>query len=686
MDPLVLTADVYQPTSPRTGAAGRKLLRIKNMLLTGYENQVFLQCYKGSFSLSETIATQDLTGTIAGSLAGTTITGTGTAFKAELRQGQFVFAVSQLLVVNRVISDTSFTIYKPLTVALVTATGKRMPDLFEINRQRGTLTQGNALQLDKGAIIAAGTGTLRLNGSTLAGSSLVLTGNPRIAQYTSSSGNYAPFTLGMATPTGTVVIASVGSGTKNMQAGHYSIRLAPARQATAGYNNPGVKWEFDLATNGDRVEVDVSSQAMDTTNGQDAWDVYVTELTSGGIQGPWWFYGTVTSAMITANKFIIEWLDAEVNRQGLLEFNNDTPPAAGYVALLEGNPIWISCFGLFGGSPGPSLVPATPRNIDGAPTEWHVTSSPPQNLLGAVSSLARLYLPTPNSLLQAVYAPTGDPIIPPISVRPYWPTGFGNPHQVTFVNGMLVGYPHGGPTRSIADAEVADEQFFGDSVAEIIDGWYGAHVLVEADPDPDVNAVCFFHPSDSTNSSGFLTTRVLIWGVGQQDWIGDVTIESTTRDMVVCGVARVDDHLEFLAGGRLGAGIQVDTFRWNTAAAVAVDYYAAWQLTDGGMNDRNKAVRAMRATGKFTSGAMMLYGFDSETDINITNIEAGTSSTSGSLSLGTQTKVQQGRRLRCNFPSLGVFTMRVSGTYGGSGDPDRLDEAYLEYILQGNRR
>lgn len=857
---LTLRAAEYQPTAPRSGNVGTSLLRLRNMLLAGVDEKLYLESYRGSLNLTEPIATLDLTGTITAGVGVLTIVGTSTLFKTQLRSGQFFFAGNDVFMVNEVIDDTHITVYRGPSVALVAATGKRSPVLFEIGRKRGTLIQGNAVEFDKGTILVTGRGTLRINGAELttvsvgsstrsvgtgaddttvgtvvwtnpgditasggsaatcvpasgevthyikgtncgftipggatilgikvevrkaltgattevatdqnarivkadgtigttnrsAGSvwpaaltysaygsatdlwgltwtpadindadfgavlsaavsdpdtdagtlqvdhmrisvyytvptALTMTGTPFIAIYNSTTNSYFVYPLGLATPTTVPTISSVAGSTHGMVDGNYSLRMVPSRTATNGYGNPGPRADFTIVTEGQRAEVDSSAVPMDTVHGQDQWDVYATEKNvNDRKQGPWWFVREVPDS--EGPVFFIDYLDAEINRRGLLDFNNDPPPDAGFIATLEGNPQWVSCFGKFGGSPGPSLVPAKPFNIEAAPSDWNVTSSPPENLLGVVTALAKLYLPTPSTLQQGIYAPKNDPfqIIPPTSIRTYWNVGFSNPYQITFVANNLVGYPHNGPTKSIVDAEVANEQFIGGHVAEIIKEWIGAHVLVEHDPDPNVDAVCFFHPADSQNEAGWWRTRVLLWGVRQSAFIGEVMIESATRDMNVVGVAKVDRHLEFLAGGRNGAGgIDVQTFRWNQAAGSPVEYFAAPQLQDGGSENQNKAVRSMRVTGKLTSGVMQLHGYDSAVNINITDIENGTNSASGSIAIGTQTEVQKLARAPMNFPNLAIFTARVSGTYSGSGDADRIDEVVLELEITGNRR
>lgn len=857
---LTLRAAEYIPTAQRSGNAGGSMLRLRNYILAGEDEQLYLECYKGSLNLGETIPTEPLTGTLTAAQGSLAIVGAGTQFLAELRSGQWFYAGSDAFMVDKIADNTHLTVYRGPSVALVAATGRRPSVMFEIDRQRGTLTQGNAVELTKGSILATGFGTLRINGQeinavtvndltrsvgtgaddgavgtvawtnpgniTASGSgvascvpadaaithyikgtncgfaidllatiigikveirkrltgtittetahdnrvrivkangsigttdkssadvwlsaltysvyggpfdlwgetwtptdvndadfgavlaatvadpdtdggtlevdhmrvtvyytlpaSFVLNGTPQIAIYDPATNQYAIYPLGLPAPTGTPTITSVAGGTHGMQPGDYSLRIALSRSATNGYGNPGPRVNFHITNADDMAQVDTSLVPLNTTRGADGLDIYATQSAASNVnylQGPWDYVRTVDSSELPV--FMIDYLDFEINRQGILDYDNDPPGPAGSIAMLEGAPHLISCDGKQGGSPGPAIVPAKPQNIEAFPAGWHVKTSPPEDILGVVSSLARLYLPTEASLQQGVFADTGNPLIPPTSVRPYWSVGFANPSQLIFVANQLIGYPHSGPTRSVADAERVDEQFIGGQVAELTKRFVGPHVLVEHDPDPNVDAVCFFHSADSKNNAGFWQTRVLLWGVRQSAWIGEVMISNDTRDMIVFGVAKVDRHLEFLAGGRLGSGVQVDTFRWNTPAGVPVAYAAAWQLTDGGAENQNKSVRAMRSTGKFTNGNMQLFGFDSAVSMNITDIENGTNSQSGNISLGTTTDVQQSQRAPGVYPNLCVFTLRVSGTYVGSGDADRLDEVFMEYQPSGPRR
>lgn len=694
MEKLFLPPNIYIPTSPLTGLTGKTLLRLKNFILTGQSPDIYLGAYKGSLDIDETIldgssaAEAALTGTLTGLLGTTDITGVGTAFTTELRSGQRFWLGTQMLMVNKVIDDTNITVYQPLNADATAATGHRLPVLNEMDRQRETQLQGNAIQFDKGNILAAGWGTVRVDGQPL-NASLQLSGSPKVAYFDPNTNTYTIESVGFATPTVAPTLSeSLGTGTKGMQPGEYSIRLVPSSTFTGGYSNPGPRANVTLTAANSRVLVDVNAVAFPT--GADQWDAYGTQLGVVQVnQGPWQFIRSVPSSEIAGGQFFLEWLNAEIARQGELEFDNNPPPDMGFLSTLQGYPQAISCNGKWGGSPGPSLVPFTPRNLEGAPAIWNVTSSPPEDILGCVTSLARLYLLCAKTLQQGIYAPTGDPLTPPTQIRAYWGMGFGNPYQLIFVLGLLIGYSTSGPTRSTADLEKSDEQFIGAHVVAITKDTLQANWMLGYDPNPLVNAVCFFYPAFSTNADGWLTTLVLIWGFNQLDWIGSVLIESPTRDMVVVGQATVDNQLYFLAGGRTeggGSTVTIDTFAWNQIAGDPVDYYAAWELQAFDVTDQNKSVRAMRASGKFTDGKFQLYGFDSNQNVDLTNLEAGVNPQI-ELSLGTSTGTETTFRIPFNAPNNFMVSPRISGTYNGTDeDVDQLNGCLLEWMPSGPRR
>lgn len=577
MNPRVWRSGPYLPTAPRSGGEGDNVSwRKHNYITRGRDGRYYEECFTGLGDLSENIEMVALTGTLGFTANSTTIVGDGTIFQTECHLGQFICAIpdddsaSWLLVVRSIEDDTHMTVWKAPDTTVAGLTGWQMPILFAVNEQRGTALRGNVLKLDKGSFIGVGSGTFRLNGAVLPGTSLALARAPKIALYDASANTYTTFTLGMDTPA-PPGLAAVGGGSK-MQGGSYSMVIVPARKETVGYNNPSDRADVTIATN-DLIQI--TFPPMDVTNGQDAWIVWVTSFadTLGAdlnyLNGPWHRLRLFDNTEVDpgGGTVSIEYYDAEVENNEIVSFNNDPPTDAEFVEFLNKIPVWISCQGQgnqthpAATSPGPFIVPSKPTNIEAAPLDLAFSSSPPETILGAVSAQGRIYLPTVNKLQIAQSTPSD---VVPILIRPFWHDGFANPYQLVFVNGILYGYPVAGPSRSAGDGDPQEaERNWAADVAEVIAKWNAGQVLVAFDPEND--AVVFFHSAHRLNAAGFWTTKWEMYGIPQQFWTGsgeigaeayneDGTIDPidnwNTRDNIVCGVATVSDRLETLISGR----------------------------------------------------------------------------------------------------------------------------------------
>jgi hypothetical protein len=754
----------YVPTQPRSGNVNDgTLFRMENALIRGRDPLTYLECYGGSLSLSETIATSDLTGTLAVTSGSAAVVGTGTAFTTELNPGQFVIAVntstheSYWLAVKEITSDTSFTAWRATTSSKSGMTGKRTPVIFSVDQQRGTQIWGNTIRNDKGTLLSTGQGTFRLNGTALS-SSLSVTRAPQISLYNSGAGTYTNFTLGMATSaaptlaavasisissatnaspvvfttatshylttgqritisgaTGTwtsvngsflvtvlstttfsIPIDSSGfgaltgtlivTGSLGMQAGTYSIVLTPERTQTLGYNNPSVKAIVTIVANS---FVTIPFPAMDTTNGQNAWGVWVTRYadTLGAdlnyLEGPWYRLDQYTGST-SGFSLNIEWLDAMVERQPLVTFDNDAPPASNFVAILNNGPVWISCQGVNNSSPGPFIFPSKPGNIEAAPAVIAFSSSPPETIVGARSASGRVYLLTTNHLEIALGTPQTDV---PVVIRPFWTVGFTRPEQLVFINDTLYGHSVQGPARSSSDGVPGSQEFdFAVDVSEITDAWIAGHVLVEYDPIS--NAVCFFHVANAVNASGYWTTRILAYGLRQEAWIGDITLSSTTQDMIVTSCAMVQNRLQFLCGGRLSNDtVSIGTYQFDTLAGSAVNWYAAGPFEDYDSELVSHVVKRVRITGKTTGGSIGVFGAQPTESIPVTSLEAGNSSSlTGAVSITNASTVTQSQQFPVNCPNLAQSTIRVQGTFNGSDSvKDQLHEIVIQSASEGVR-
>lgn len=563
LQPRRVVAGAYKPSAPRTGEDdGTGAFRMNNLIVVG-RGRYYWEAYSGEGDLGENIDRVALTGTLTLTENSTMVTGTDTLLFSEAHLGQCIEAEtadnsnSWELRPKRIISNTSMEVWKAPDGSASGVIGWRLPRLYAINTQRGTSLTGNALKLDKGSYIGAGSGVFRVDGAPL-DASWTLARAPSLALFDPSSETYTNFPLGMGQPSG-ITAAAVAGGTKDMQAGSYSLVVPRGRKQTGGYNNPSERIDVTIAS-GDKIRI--TFPPMDTSVGQSSWPVCVTpfQATLGAdlrnLEGPWHFYIEVTDEMVdpTGGTFDIEYYDAEVMTNEIVSFNNDPPTDAEFVALFNNAPVYISCQGQGAAtnptqtSPGPFIVPAKPTNIEAAPLELAFSSSPPETIIGVVSGQGRLYLLTFNHLQIAQATP--DQSVP-ILIRPYWVDGFANPDQLTLREGMLYGYTARGPTRSDENDQRAETSWAAD-VAEITKDWNLGHVVTGYDPFRDL-FVCI-HSSDARNEEGFWTSRMLGFSISQDMWAFDRRISSSTRDRMVSGIATVADHLELLIGGRVTGG------------------------------------------------------------------------------------------------------------------------------------
>jgi hypothetical protein len=691
LPPRVIRPSAFVPTQPRSGSVSDDIIyRMSNAIIQGTNPLTYINSYAGSNSLSESIAVLALTGTLAIANGSATVTGSGTQFVTELNPGQYVLVVdsathkSYLLGVKTITDATHFTAWRAVDETASTLTGNRLPLVFAVDQDRGSVIWGNFIRNDKGTLLGVGAGVARLNGSTLSGS-WTLTRHPAIALL--NAGTYTNFQLGMTTPVIATPPVAVAGGTKGMRAGNYSLVATAARTQTLGYNNPSLKNVVTIADN-DQITYTFPAMANVSTTGQNAYDLWVTRYADSlgadlnYLEGPWYFLDTYTgsTAGFTAN---VEWLDAEVERNDLITFNNDPPPDANWVAMLNNVPVWISCQGPNSSSPGPFIFPAKPGNIEAAPVDIAFASSPPETIIGAVSASGRIYLLTTNHLEIAQGTPQADV---PVLIRPFWTVGFARPDQLVFINDTLYGHSVQGPARSSSDGVSGSEEFdFAVAVSEFTDAWVAGHVTVAYDPKN--NAVCYFHAAESLNSSGFWTTRCLMFGLRQNAWIGDLTFSSTTQDMIVTSAAMVGNRLYMLIGGRLANDtVSIGTYQFDAAAGSAVSWYVAPVFSDNGVETRSHVVKRVRATYKGTGVTVGVFGAQPTESIPVTSLETGNSSSlTGAISVPTSTTPTQSLQLQVNCPNLVQSTVRVEGSYAGSGTVDSVHEIVIQAAEEGCR-
>jgi len=698
--PRVMRSGPFVPTLPRTGDDFPVIWRKSNMVTRGREGKFYEENFSGLGDLNEPLNLVALTGTLEFTAGSTTVTGAGTAFFDECHLGQFIVAIkddnSWLLVVRRIDADDSMVVWKAPGDTVSGVTGFRASSIWAVNDQRGTGLTGDALKLDRGSYVSAGSGEFQVNGAPLQGSSLTMTRAPQISLFDAATGNYTNFTLGMDTPTAPTATA-VGGGSK-MQAGNYSVVITPARKETGGYNNPSERADVTIATND---VIRITFPAMDTTNGQNAWKVWVTTYADNlgadlnYLNGPWHYLVMVDDTQVSpaGGDFDFQWYDAEVENNEIVSFNNDPPTDAEFVASMNAVLIYISCQGQgnpshpTATSPGPFIVPSKPNNIEAAPLDLAFSSSPPETIIGVVTAQGRLYLLTYNHLQIAQSTPS-DAV--PIIIRPFWKDGFANRYQLVFVNGTLYGFPVAGPSRSVGDGdEIVAERDWAEDVAEIIlgdrsignPGWNPGQVLVGYDPFND--GVVFFHSGDSLNDAGFWRTRWLMFGISQNAWISHGYLSSDTKDSIVSGVATVGDRLDLIIGGRTGTDAGSSTTE-RFDAGEGTPWFITPPVVSSGLRD--DIIKAVRVQGKLTAAHFMVYKWGPNEVIDVDAIDAGTGSATGAMALADTTGVALSKRYQINVKNAMEHTIRVDGDCTDTGRLDRVDLIEYERAQMGARR
>jgi hypothetical protein len=522
-------------------------------------------------------------------------------------------------------------------------------------------------------------------------------------------GTPVPIDIATAAGGGTHTVTPVS---KAMPAGDRSLLIAKASDSLGvpSFGNPSERIEVTLtAGQGIAVAFTAMDSNSDPTDPHNAWRIYGTRhggtstiAAANADSGAWYYVKTVTAAELGttgAATYYLEYLDAEIDAEArLATFDNDVPPRAEFIGALGGAPVLVSCQGKGtedypnGDAPGSSLVPFKLSNLASAPLVFdtgernEVPLSPPETIIGFYMAAGRLYLLTTNTLQIAAY--TENPLFP-ISTRPFWKSGFKNPYALCFANDRLYGFTNS-PIRSPEDGSDANiDRAFAAPVKELTYDWHASRVFVAHDPANE--CVCYVYSGAYKNEDGFWVSIILPFMLELEQWSPPIILSSDEHDMVVSGVATVAGHFEFLAGGRDGVGgIETNTYRFDSGlnAGETQSSYVAFQMSDGGAEQRPKKIKHPRLTGRFVDSTLGIHGARAGEEIDVDVLEAGNSgSATGSIAIDDSANVGLTSRLEVEANQLSVYTFRVDwNDWDGSGEKPRLDELSYQEIIQGGRK
>lgn len=677
----------YRPSSPVTGNESDSLYRAANLVLAGKLGENFYRVYAGSENIGETFTATAVTGTLSFSPSSLTVTGTGTSFLNELHRGQMIFCNAEALVVDRLVSQTSFIAARLPTTTAAGVAATIPPRLDAMDVFRVALLWGNAILSDRGNIVAVGSGVLYKNGAVLPGSSLTATRTAQIALYNSTTGNYAIDTLGFSVSPITVntdVTVVAAGGTKNTSLGYYSFKVGYYSSDTNGYSDPGPTLlsggtaGYQIAAANSTFQFDFTSDVGNRPANANGYIIYASAYTNSSdqsainaIQGPWYEVKRVLfSALGVGDTYAFDYTDADLGT--LVSHDNAAPPDADWISLLVGyiNLVSTRGQGVNSGSrgtstsPGPFVSPQKADNVDGYPASYAVPTEKGEDILGCVSTAGRLFLLTPNTLQAAT--PTGLDVTP-LTIRPFWKTGFSNPYNIVAVNDQIYGFTSKGMYRSIATGDSAEAtNDFASSVNAQMATWSPGYVYLAYDPKN--RSVCVFHSAAYKNASNYWVTEVYVYNLDIWDWTPPIILTSTTRDMIVSGVATVQGTLYFIAGGRRASTTdRWDTFAWDSPASLeAVPWYAAWSYSDTGSELISKRISKIRPKGQFTDATVKIYAITPDSDISVTDLENGTNA-AFSYNLDNSTTLHQYEIQKCRVRNALMSTVRINGTSTSAG-------------------
>jgi len=589
----------YVPSASFTGNDAPTVLRGRNMMLRGSDGSHYFECFKGIRNLNQPIPIKLMTGTMSYTSGSTTITGSGTLFKDELRFGMKILVGSQVFVVGNINSNTEFISQRAPDETESGETGYKLPIAFEIDNKLGSMIWGNARKMDKGHILAVGEGRLRIDGAELTGESLLATRQLQIALFQSADSTYRIESIGYSLAPEGVTVNVTSGGTKNISQGYYSFRFAWANFDTAyGFGNPSEVVKFDglgaliqITANNQRFQIDFTSAIANKPSNADSIIVYRSLYSDATInptqaaEGSWYLATRVQIADLDVGDILyLDVLDGELGVE--ISFDNDPPPDADWLSFLSGDPVLISCYGdktnanQDGSSPGPFISPGKRANRDAFPANIAVPLSPPDQIIGFVPGVGRLFLMTRVNLPFA--SPTGQSDYP-VTTTPFWETGFHSPFGLVLINDFLYAFTSKGVTRSLATGDKGSEQFaFAASVEDITRDWSAGYVHAVLDRQNEI--ALFIYSAAERNADGWWVSLALPLYLRYGVFGPLIEITKPDRDMIVCGAANVGGKLVFLAGGRGGSytppsGGTMSEILWFPAAGVyGSDALTFWDL------------------------------------------------------------------------------------------------------------
>lgn len=404
--------------------------------------------------------------------------------------------------------------------------------------------------------------------------------------------------------------------------------------------------------------------------------------------------GTVTvGALNSTNETFFEYLDGELG--GVASGTNFEPPECEWLAEFANTVHFVSCYGKKtvtrndGTSPGNYVVPWKDINHEAAPPEWRVSIG--DEITGMAVAGGKLFCLTANDVKFVTVTgrtelarlnPTQ--LDMPFTSRPFWTKGGIKPTNIIVIQGDVFLYSGRTVLRSPSSADTNVVPFeIGLPISDLTESFFEGHVhLGHCGKNQQL---CLISSASKKNTDGYWVSEILPYSLQKNQWLPVITVSSSTRDMIVSGVATISGRMEFLAGGRVSGGdFTVSTFRYDELSGEAIPYYIAFQPSDSGDDSRAKQIEWFRFTGRVHSPIAQIHGATwDDPELSISDIEDGVNSASGDITFDDTTSIYRDFRVEHLVMDLSLWCLRFAGTYPGSGPVDRLDEVVVGVSAHG---
>jgi hypothetical protein len=581
----------------------------------------------------------------------------GAAAKTDFRFSQHLLLGRKLYVIEAILADDRIQISPTPDSNSVGVTIKKVPALSAVNLERVTLLAGNAVRHLEQAIFAVGDGDLYSNGAAIS-ATLTASQNLKVA-YPIPAGGYDSRPAGFSVPPAPVVVEGT-AGTKNLPIGAYWVAVARKRDGFSGQGNPSDPTLVTITVAGNRIKVSLGP--FDATQGQTAWNVYVSRIAERANERPGvWLYQEFNVQSVDVQ---FDFFDTELQERA--EYDNDPPPRALFVFTLGNHLAVASCGGPpdAGGletTPGPQIAAGKYNNPEAFSPFARTPTAGGEIIAGVALGDLVAYLLTPNSL--QVCSLTGNSINP-FAIRKAWASGFAHQYSGVVANDLFYGLTKRGLYRTIgkdaADATDAFAQYVRPDLQAIAPGrsFIGSDV--------GKKQVVIFWSNARQATGGGWQTKALVYNTEQESWSAPCWLGDGTTDFTVTSCATIGNELYVTTAD--GA-----VWRWDDEnSGMTLAGFVAFPFVAGDGRFK-KTVRSSKLTGN-ANGELRVY-----TQLDQVGLVNGTSAPAFPLPGGGTGQTIQHPEWKMNT-TCNSFAMRLTFILpAGAPVFDALEVEYLEH-------